>query len=147
MPAGPRRADTVDMADMVDTASDAPERPDESGVMTRMWPALLAGHLAWTAHLLLSYYLAWATCGEGDGWLAALRHLATLAAAAVTLAGWWRAHRAAGPRGVTPSGRRERRETAAQRQFLAGLAGLLSAMFLFAILMTGAANLFLVPCV
>ena len=115
--------------------------------MTRVWPALLVGNVAWSAHLVVSYYLAAAACAGGDGWLAALRHLATIAAVAATLAGWWQAHRASGPRTFTPSGRRERQESATQRVFLARLAILLSAMSLFAILMTGAANLFLVPCV
>ena len=115
-------------------------------MLMRMWPALLAGHLAWTAHLLASYYFAWAGCAGGDGWLSALRHLTTVAAVAVTLAGWWQAQRTSGPRTVTPSGRRERQVDAAQRAFLAQLAILLSVMFLFAILMAGAANFFLVPC-
>ena len=97
---GPARADSGELADTVDMATEVTGRPDESGVMARLWPALLAGTVAWSVHLVVSYYLAWAACGGGDGWLAVLRHLATL----------------------------------------------LSAMFLFTIVMTGAANFFLIPC-
>ena len=138
-----RCADTVDQVDM---ASDATAGTEESGVVAHLWPALLAGNAAWSLHLLVSYYLASAACGADDGWLAALRHLTTLAAVLVTLVGWRQARRASGPRGVTPDGRSERQGTATQRVFLARLAELLSAVSLFAILMTGAANFFLVPC-
>ena len=142
----PRRADVARAAETVDVASDATDRPDESGVMARLWPALLAGNAAWSLHLVVSYYLAHAACAGGDGWLAALRHLATLAAVAVTVVGWRRGQWASGPRAEGAGGRGEPPETAAQRVFLARLATLLSAMFLFAIVMTGAANFFLVPC-
>lgn len=115
--------------------------------MTRVWPALLIGNLAWSAHLVVSYYLASAACMGGDGWLAALRHLATIVAVAATFLGWWLARRVLRPRGVASDGSREHDESASQRVFLARLAALLSAMFLLAILMTGAANFFLAPCV
>jgi hypothetical protein len=115
-------------------------------MLTGVWPALLVGTVAWATHLVVSYYLAWAACDGGDGRLAALRHLATVAAAAATLVAWYWAHRASGADAVASGRSQEPGERAAQGLFLAQLAMPLSAIFLFAILMTGAANLFLVPC-
>jgi hypothetical protein len=115
------------------------------GMLTRVWPALLTGTVAWSVHLVVSYHLAWAACAGGDGWLAALHHLATAAAVASTLVAWRQAHLASGPP-AAPSGHLEPRDLAAQRLFLARLAGPLNAMLLFSILMAGAANLVLVPC-
>jgi hypothetical protein len=128
--------------------------------MTRTSLALLGVCLAWAIHLVASYALAWAACAGDGGWLLALRHLATVAAALLGIGVLFQAARAAtaqaapaggaqsGPAGGSPaapvSGAPER---AAEHRYVARLSVLLSLMLLFAIVMTGAANLFLAPCV
>jgi len=132
----------------------------------RLWFALLAGHLAWSLHLMVSYYLAARACAAetGDtGELWTLRHAATIAAAALTLAGaatsWSHpegSRRRAGSRAAslgsqapgadTATGAPAGGRVAPERHFLARVLFPLNATFLCAILATGATNLFLPPC-
>src|SRR5439155_19852 len=56
---------------------------------SRLWFGLFGGHLAWTAHLLGSYFAVSVGCQAGapyDWTFALLRHAITLAAAAVAIA-------------------------------------------------------------
>ena len=53
-------------------------------LMTRIWMALLVVNVAWSLHLVVSYFLAWVACSGDDGRLTTLRHLATVVALGVT---------------------------------------------------------------
>jgi hypothetical protein len=101
-----------------------------------LWFAFFGGHLAWSAHLLVSYYLATHGCtvdpGEGAArWT--LLHATTGVAALVTLAG-------AGAAGTAAGG------PPAPQRFVARVALVLDVAFLAAIVAAGTANLFLPPC-
>jgi hypothetical protein len=105
--------------------------------MTRpLWTALLAGHVAWSLHLMVSYFLATVGCVATPDALPAVRHGLTAAALVVTL-------------GATLYGAREAaRDQAAGEQRYAGLLTLaLNVAFLFAIALAGAAGFLLPPCV
>jgi hypothetical protein len=116
--------------------------------MPRVWPALLIVHVAWSAHLVVSYYLAWAACGAGDDWrLAALRHLTTLIALGMALAASWQAYRVSQSAVGTIGERREQHEAVLEHVLLARMTIVLSAIYLFAIVMAGSANLFFDACV
>jgi hypothetical protein len=119
----------------------------------RLWCALLAGHVAWSLHLMVSYYLAALACAAEAGdtaELAALRHAATIAAAAVTLASaavaWpdWR--QAWSRRAVQEAGPLSPGSATPPRRFLARVTFPLNIVSLFAILAAGTPNLFLAPC-
>ena len=105
---------------------------------------LLAAGTAWAVHLVLSYFLAWAGCAGDDGWLLTVRHLVTVAAAGLALGAVTQAVRASRSQVAAANGAQEQ---AAEHRYVAHLSILLSLVFLFAIVMTGAANLFLPPCV
>lgn len=105
--------------------------------MTRtLWIALLAGHVAWTAHLLLSYFAASLACaapaGPG-GWSFTPIHVATLAAIALTSVG-------------IAAGRVATLDQVPEHRFVGRLGIAASAVFLFAIALAGIAPLFLSPC-
>ena len=112
--------------------------------MSRTSLTLLAAGTAWAVHLVLSYFLAWAGCAGDDGGLLTVRHLATIAAAGLALGALFPAVRAARSPVAAANGAQE---GAAEHRYVAHLSILLSLVFLFAIVMTGAANLFLPPCV
>jgi hypothetical protein len=114
--------------------------------MTRVWPALLVVHVAWSVHLVVSYYLAWAACTGGDGWLLALRHVTTAVALGVGLAASWRAYHAQRATAPERPERLDPQESAAEHAYLARLTLVLGVLFLFAILLAGATNLFIDPC-
>lgn len=99
-----------------------------------LWVALLAGHLAWSVHLLVSYFLASLACSSSGSWSAVPFQVATISALAVTAAGL-----AAGRAGASNS--------APERRFVGHFGLALGAVFLFAIVLAGAAGLFLAPCV
>ena len=105
--------------------------------------ALLGGVSAWTAHLLLSYLLADLACRGDTAILLAGRHALTLVAGvtvvAVTLA--VRPLLMGRPAGASSG------PATVERPFLARVALILNAMFLFAILLAGSTSLFLVSCV
>lgn len=111
--------------------------------MRRIWTALLIANVAWSLHLVVSYYLAWVACSGDDGRLTTLRHLATVVALGVTMAALWWGCRIP-PMMATDNG--QRREQVAEHAFLTHVTLLLSAMLLFAIVLAGAANVILVPC-
>jgi hypothetical protein len=116
--------------------------------MPRVWPALLIVHVAWSAHLVVSYFLAWAACGvDGDWRLAALRHLTTVIALGMTLAAWWQAYRASQSAAGMIGERHEQHETVFENVFLARVTIVLSAIYLLAILLAGSANLVFNACV
>jgi hypothetical protein len=112
--------------------------------MSRTSLALLAAGTAWAVHLVLSYFLAWAGCARDDGALLVVRHLATVAAAGVALGAVIQAVRASGSPAAEAYGAHEQ---AAEHRYVAHLSIVLGLVFLFAIVMTGAASLFLSPCV
>jgi hypothetical protein len=112
--------------------------------MTATSLALLAAGTAWAVHLVVSYYLAWAGCTGDDGWLLTVRHLVTVAAAGLALGAVIQAVRASRSHGASANGARE---SVTELRYAAHLSILLSLVFLIAILMTGATNLFLIPCV
>jgi hypothetical protein len=112
----------------------------------RVWLLLLGGHVTWSLHLLASYFLADLACISGDGWLWAIRNLATLVAAAVTaalIAIAWR-QRSRSSRGHA---HQAGEEPAEEYRFLARVALVLSGVFLLAIVWAGSTNFFLAPCV
>jgi hypothetical protein len=103
--------------------------------------ALFGGVSAWAAHLLLSYLLADLGC-RGDSWtLQAGRHALTMVAVALVVA----ATLAVRPLLTAQSS--AGRASILEPPFLARVALLLNAMFLFAIVLAGVMNLFLPPCV
>jgi hypothetical protein len=123
----------------------------------REWFALLAGHLAWSAHLVVSYHLASRACAWPGGdtlALLALRHGTTVAAAAVTVAAlvasWpgWRAawSRASTPRAEPASATPAVEPVRALRRFVHDMALPLNAAYLFGVLAAGAANFVLPAC-
>ena len=112
--------------------------------MSRTSLTMLAAGTAWAVHLVLSYYLAWAGCAGDAGGLLTVRHLATFAAAGLALGALFQAVRASRSPVSAANGAQE---GAAEHRYVAHLSILLSLVFLFAIVMTGAANLFLLPCV
>jgi hypothetical protein len=113
-----------------------------------LWFGLVGGHLAWTAHLLLSYFLADLACGSDTAELAAGRHILTVVAVVVTgaaAAAVWALRRRASPP-LAPNAPAGAGELAAERRFVARFALAASGVFLLAIVLAGATNLFLVPC-
>jgi hypothetical protein len=135
-------------------------------VNLRLWCALLAGHIAWSLHLMVSYYLASVACVTGEsGQQLVLRHAVTLIAALVLIGAaglawpaWRQAARgemASIPRtfsaDAAPPNPGAIAETtpddpAPQRCYLARVTFPLNGMLLFATLAAGAVNFFLVPC-
>jgi hypothetical protein len=115
--------------------------------MTRTWPALLTIHVAWSVHLVVSYYLAWAACPGDDGWLLALRHLATFVAAAAVVASIWHEYQAMTSADRGALAREKGAPSLGERVNLARVTLALSAIYLLGIVLTGSANLFLAPCV
>jgi hypothetical protein len=105
------------------------------------WLALLGGHLAWTAHLLLSFFLVPVVCASGLGILphliTLLCALGALAAAVASLRYWARADAAGRP----PHGWPDR-----PVRYLAFSGFILNGLFLYAILMQGVPGLLLNPC-
>jgi hypothetical protein len=97
-----------------------------------LWLTLLAGHLAWSAHLLASYFLATAACAADPAGLPSLRHALTLMATAAALAGAVAAARLKAGGG--------------EQRYAAGLALVLNVIFALAILLAGATGLVLPPC-
>jgi ABC-type thiamin/hydroxymethylpyrimidine transport system permease subunit len=59
-------------------------RSDQAVGPPTVWIGVLAGPAAWTAHLLVTYFLVGVVCATGLGWLI---HLATLVTIAAALAG------------------------------------------------------------
>ncbi len=103
--------------------------------MTRtLWFAVFGGHVAWTAHLLVGYFLASLACASSGSWSGAPLHVTTISALAVTVAGVGAGRAAASQRG-TP-----------EQRFIGRFGIALSAVFLFAIVLAGAAGAFLPPC-
>jgi 1,4-dihydroxy-2-naphthoate octaprenyltransferase len=97
-----------------------------------VWLGVLAGPLAWTAHLLVAYVLVGVACATGRGWPI---HLVTLVAIVATVAGGVLAYRLS------------RRPDLTQGSHFAALAGvLLSAMFGFAIVMESLPTFGVGPC-
>jgi hypothetical protein len=93
---------------------------------------MLAGPAAWTAHLLVAYFLIGVMCATGLGFVI---HLTTLVAIGVTVAGGLLAYRTLRRPGLTEGSR------------FAALAGmLLSTMFAFAIVMESLPSFGLGPC-
>ena len=107
-----------------------------------LWFGILAGPLAWTVHLLLSYALLSLACSTGLGWIL---HAVTLLTAALT--GWaglvahraWQRHRADPRDGV-------RGPRSGWRRFMALAGVVMSALFFAAILLEGLPVAILSPC-
>jgi hypothetical protein len=113
-----------------------------------LWFGLLGGHLAWTAHLLLSYFLADLACGSDTAELAAGRHIVTVVAAVATgaaAAAVWALSRRASPP-LAPTAPAGVGDLAAERRFVARFALAASGVFLLAIVLAGSTNFFLPPC-
>ncbi len=118
----------------------------------RLWFAAMAGHFAWTAQLLLSYFVVSLACRQPplvfevagvDGFqllLIALTVVSAAVALGATLVGFraWRAARASRPANAA--------EPVGWRGFLGAFGALLSGIFAFTILMTGLSLLYLDPC-
>ncbi len=100
----------------------------------RLWFALFAGHLAWTAHLLVSYLLASLPCSASGSVSPLPIHMATVTALAVTVAGIAAGRAVAGD------------PEASARPFVGRFTITLSVIFLFAIVLAGGTALFVSAC-
>ena len=104
-----------------------------------LWFAIFVGPAAWTLHLLLSYPLVPVACATLGPWLLHGVTLVTVLAAGmgvvVALRGGQQIER-----GAVGSGGRD------ARRYLALLGLLMSAMFVFVILVEGLPPLFINPC-
>ena len=118
-----------------------PSRTGETGRL-RLWLALSAGALGWSAHLLVSYALLPLACATGLAWMLHGVTLATLllavAGGVVSYRAWKRDRDREGP---SPSGR-----SAGYQQYMGLCGALLNALFGFAILLEGLPVAFLSPC-
>jgi hypothetical protein len=106
-----------------------------------LWFAVFVGPTAWTAHLLLSYFLVPLACATGG---TLLLHLITLACALAPLAGAVVALRGWGQ--VERADTAHPEEQPSARSYLALVGFLLSALFLFVVLVEGLPPFFLSPC-
>jgi hypothetical protein len=103
-------------------------------VTRTLFAALLGGHVAWTAHLLASYFVASLPCPPGGTWSTVALQAATFSALAVTAA-------------AVAAGRAAARERAAPEQRFLGRFGMaLGAVFLFAIVLAAVPAALLSPC-
>lgn len=111
----------------------------------RLWFAVGTGFIAWSLHLLLSYWAISVACDTHIGAIDLVLHILTLVALVATLAAafyGWRAWRS-GPRG---DGGGEVVDPARRSAFM-GLAGIgLSTLFLIAIIYGEVTVFFLSPC-
>lgn len=103
---------------------------------------LLAGHVAWSLHLLASYLLATAGCAVDPGAMPVVRHGLTAAAAAVTVWACWAAWVVTPDAGTPADG-----EAAHERRYAARMTLALNVAFLFAILLAGATGALVQPCI
>lgn len=115
--------------------------------------ALAGGVAVWAAHLLLSYLLADLGCRGETALLAAGRHVLTLVAIVAVIAvtmpvRMYLARPAVAVRGagVATNTTQSGSTRLLERPFLARVALFLNVMFMFAIVLAGAMNLFLAPC-
>lgn len=92
---------------------------------TRVWLWVLGINVAWAAHLVLSYHLAWQDCVTPNGWLLVARHVVSVAALGVTLAAWWRTSRTSA---VISAAGAPGQEATAERGYLARVTVLMSVM-------------------
>jgi hypothetical protein len=125
---------------------------DPAPSTTRLWLGALAGHFAWTAQLLLSYFVISLACARPpadfqvagvDGFQLLLIVLTLLPGAVALFAtffafGVWRAAR--------ESRQTEAAGTVGWRCFLGLFGALLNGLFVATILLTGVSLLYLSPC-
>jgi hypothetical protein len=118
----------------------------------RLWFGALAGHFAWTAQLLLTYFVVSLACTRPpapfqvagiDGYQFLLFAL-TLVPAAVALFATWVAYQAW--RAARRNRQAEANGTLGWRGFLGLFGALLSGVFVATILLTGLSLLYLSPC-
>ena len=107
-------------------------RSDQAASPAGVWIGVLAGPLAWTAHLLVAYFLVGVVCTTGLGLVI---HLATLVTVVAALAG-----------GVFAYGMFRRGDLTPGSHFAALGGVLLSAMFVFAIVMESLPTFGVGPC-
>jgi hypothetical protein len=120
--------------------SAAPRRAEAQSTLP-LWFSLLAGPLAWTAHLLLSYALVAVACATGQTIILHAVTALTLAPTAwAGVVGYraWKEHRN-GERGGSRSG-------AGYRPFMALSGVLSSALFFYVILLEGLPVVLVSPC-
>ena len=132
-------------AKTTETTAQDPLTSPHAGATGRMWFAVGTGFIAWSLHLLLSYWAVSVACDTHMGAIDLVLHLLTLLALAATLAaafyGWqvWRA-------GPGEDGDGEVVDSARRGAFM-GLFGIgLSTLFLIAIIYGEVTTLFLPPC-
>jgi hypothetical protein len=109
--------------------------PDRGASLGR-WFALLGGHLAWSAQLLVGFALAAPACRAGWGPHGLVLGTLSLAALAVTAGAGWAGLRL----------RRRAGAGAARDRFLGLVGFLLSGLFAFAILLTAAGLVLVGTC-
>ncbi len=108
----------------------------------RLWFGLLAGPIAWSLHLLVSYPLVPFICGTEWEFLL---HVVTLFAALIALAGAVIAYRSR--QALDDEDHEETPTRVWRRASFMALAGmLLSSFFLFVIIVEGIPNFLLDPC-
>lgn len=106
-----------------------------------LWFAVLAGPVAWFAHLMASYSLVYYACAAGSGWILPLVTVTALVLA--TAGGWvaWRSWNGVGrPEEPTGGGAEGRSRFLA----LTGIGS--SAFFILIILASGLPSFFFHPC-
>ena len=107
------------------------KRMDAVSTRPSLWFGLLAGPVAWTLHELLSYALVRFACANNTS---LLLHVVTLGSLAIATAGAYVALRAYG---AAPH---------EEARFVAGAGVLVSALFIFTILMESIPNAVVSPC-
>ena len=114
------------------------QRTERQGQMDRpvglvaLWLGMLAGPLAWTAHLLVFYGLVGVVCATGLGWLI---HLTTIVTILVAAAGGFLSYRHLRRPGLTDGAR-----------FVSLGGALLSVVFIFAIVLEALPSFAIGPC-
>jgi hypothetical protein len=118
-------------------------------VTARLWFAVLAGHVGWSAHLLVSYVVASRACADGDQLLGLVRSGMTILAVAICAAGGvvaWTEQREEPAAAPGPAGQLAGRAPPFERRFVAQVGLVLNSIFLTAILLAGVASATLAPC-
>jgi hypothetical protein len=107
------------------------------------WLPTLIVATAWFIHLAVSYFLAWVDCVNNQSGLLISRHLVTAIGLGITVVTLSMAQRDT----VVEDGPHDHTKQVLEQSFMARLSVATGLMFLFAVLLAGAANLFLAPCV
>jgi hypothetical protein len=109
------------------------------------WLGMIVVATVWLIHLSASYFLAWADCATNQIDLLMARHLITAVALAITIAVGSLSKRVVSEL-VRNNSAPADTERVMEQSFMMRLTIAVSLMFLFSVVLAGAANLFIVPC-